>query len=308
MSEAFNDWLKESGGLEGFSDIDSEIINPTEDTTRETISSLQVLEIDLSRNPELSAKLVSDEIAQGRPVAIKFGSVFALIADAQNAEAVAHSRELKGREEAQKFSLMVDFSYLLNPKSDPSWENKTDIEKMGESLIDFSTVNENCRELLLNPVRMKDIFNGAAFYRVTLKPEAVSGLGAFFESQYINSTYQVQCFSFEGDSKAYVVENTVRERLKKVHEDNAGFILITSYNKHGEGSITEVDAARKLSMNSRQHGISLQVNREDSSKDGSYPIFTFKSEGVFIERNGPGDAKVEEELKAEGIEVNKELF
>ena len=256
------------------------------------------LEVDLGIDPARSSEEVSNALFRGDLVSIKLGTVYALICDAQNLECVEKARIEKGRTHSQPFSVLMDFDYLLNPQKDSNWNQLSLEERKVRSLIDWDRTNPKFHEILLDPQFLKETFGGRAFLRLPIKEET-----DVISDSFTDSLYHLQVFTFHGVPNAELVEETARQTLLEAHPESLGLIMITSFNKHNEDSITD---SKNAALLAKEMKIGLQVNHHSASDDGSYPIFQVNSAGVSVVRptHDQRQAYVVEKLGERGIEVD----
>ena len=215
-------------------------------------------------------------------VPIRFGEVYAIVADPLNVSSVESVRKYKGRPENQPFAVLLDMETF-------------------STLIDWKSLSQNGNEeallkLLKDPADLNTVFGNKAFIRATIDrdpgvPDCVLG-----------SDETLQAFTFYGNAAAFDFEKTLRDELKKRHS-GLGLILITSYNKHGSDSIRSFDEAEK---ETQANGFPMLIHADVGGEgQGSYAIFEVGIKGIRRVRNGTGQDEVEKLLEERGIKLYK---
>lgn len=214
-------------------------------------------------------------IAQGRLIAIQFGTVYALICNARDSEACAEMYRVKGRSREKPLSLQGDLGWI--PFLANHWQIAPELQS-----------------LLLDGNKLRDTFGNTSFVRLPIIPQmAGKVIPECFISYNDLAQPSIQLFSFIGDPLAHTVEQTILQRL--CYQNNLPtLIAITSLNRsEKQESILKPGKARKFCAD---YEVPILVHRSCLQADSSYSIVEVGLEGAKVIREGTGGEKIRKRL------------
>ena len=234
------------------------------------IGKFEGIQFELEGKDEIVTKYAETQVLNGEVVPVCLGAVYALIADGASPEAVEKAYVLKNRPKDKPFGVLLDFTQV---------SNLIDLDQVPQVYHALFTSTEGIQEL-------EELFGNKGFIRFPVK-----------EGQNLHPSLlkdgALQAFTFKGDEIAFNFEERIRRSLQEKHPDNHGEILVTSYNLSGTESITDRTAAAELT---RDKDIFLQINRPDTTAEGSYSIYSLTQEGFTKVREGTGSIEIDAAL------------
>lgn len=229
----------------------------------ETAKNFQEVQINDQEVPSI----VAQAIMNGDLVAINYtGSVYAIIFDCRNPQALKKAQELKNRYH-RSFTVHTNLPLI-------------------QKVVNHDLITDECASILSDLSKMKLIFGAKFIVRIPIDPQ--KAIDYKIPPQLLGveevDRNTIHIISMEtGDYER--IQQTVLDKLEQFYQDLPPILGMSSFNYTGEGSQNNPEISKKLALD---NNIPVLVHPQQYIEGLSYDIVSFtdkKSWSIFRSQN-----------------------